>query len=174
MVQLSHPYMTTGKTKALTRQTFAGKVMSLLLLLLRTLIPLWGFIILMISFKPARALPPNTFTLEVRASRHESGQGTRVEGRHKHLYNINNGAEKNSLQKQDAGKWGSQGKIQGEEKQWREIGNYKWLRMNTIGGSMRWPEILIGDIFWATQYSLILPHPEVLNPGFTCEPPGEL
>ena len=30
IVQLSHPYMTTGKTIALTRQTFAGKVMSLL------------------------------------------------------------------------------------------------------------------------------------------------
>ena len=30
MVQLSHPYMTTGKTIALTRQTFAGKVVSLL------------------------------------------------------------------------------------------------------------------------------------------------
>ena len=29
-VQLSHPYMTTGKTIALTRQTFLGKVMSLL------------------------------------------------------------------------------------------------------------------------------------------------
>ena len=28
-VQLSHPYMTTGKTIALTRQTFVGKVMSL-------------------------------------------------------------------------------------------------------------------------------------------------
>ena len=26
MVQLSHPYMTTGKTIALTRQTFVGKV----------------------------------------------------------------------------------------------------------------------------------------------------
>ena len=31
-VQLSHPYMTTGKTIALTRQTFVGKVMSLLLI----------------------------------------------------------------------------------------------------------------------------------------------
>ena len=31
MVQLSHPYMTTGETIALTRQTFVGKVMSLLL-----------------------------------------------------------------------------------------------------------------------------------------------
>ena len=30
MVQLSHPYMTTGKTIALTRRTFFGKVMSLL------------------------------------------------------------------------------------------------------------------------------------------------
>ena len=30
MVQLSHPYMTTGKTTALTRRTFVGKVMSLL------------------------------------------------------------------------------------------------------------------------------------------------
>ena len=30
IVQLSHPYMTTEKTTALTRQTFVGKVMSLL------------------------------------------------------------------------------------------------------------------------------------------------
>ena len=30
MVQLSHPYMTTGKTIALTRRIFVGKVMSLL------------------------------------------------------------------------------------------------------------------------------------------------
>ena len=30
MVQLSHPYMTIGKTIVLTRQTFVGKVMSLL------------------------------------------------------------------------------------------------------------------------------------------------
>ena len=29
ILQLSHPYMTTGKTIALTRQTFVGKVMSL-------------------------------------------------------------------------------------------------------------------------------------------------
>ena len=33
-VQLSHPYMTTGKTIALTRQTFVGKVMSVLFKLL--------------------------------------------------------------------------------------------------------------------------------------------
>ena len=30
MVQISHPYVTTGKTIALTRQTFVSKVMSLL------------------------------------------------------------------------------------------------------------------------------------------------
>ena len=38
MVQLSHPYMTTGKTIALTRQTFVGKVMSLLLNMLFRLV----------------------------------------------------------------------------------------------------------------------------------------
>ena len=32
IVQLAHPYMTTGKAIALTRQTFVGKVMSLLFL----------------------------------------------------------------------------------------------------------------------------------------------
>ena len=37
-VQLSHPYMTTGKTIALTRQTFVGKVMSLLLNVLSRLV----------------------------------------------------------------------------------------------------------------------------------------
>ena len=37
-VQLSHPYMTTGKTKALTRQTFVGKVMSLLFNVLSRLV----------------------------------------------------------------------------------------------------------------------------------------
>ena len=37
-VQLSHPYMTTGKTIALTRQIFVGKVMSLLLYVLSRLV----------------------------------------------------------------------------------------------------------------------------------------
>ena len=49
IVQLSHPYMTTGKTIALTRWTFIGKVMSLLLNMLSRLV---------ITFLP-RAL--NTF-----------------------------------------------------------------------------------------------------------------
>ena len=38
IVQLSHPYVTTGKTIALTRQTFVGKVMSLLLNMLSRLV----------------------------------------------------------------------------------------------------------------------------------------
>ena len=37
-VQLSHPYMTTGKIIALTRRTFVGKVMSLLLNMLSKLV----------------------------------------------------------------------------------------------------------------------------------------
>ena len=37
-VQLSHPYMTTGKTIALSRRTFVGKVMSLLLNMLSRLV----------------------------------------------------------------------------------------------------------------------------------------
>ena len=46
MVQLSHPYMTTRKTIALIRQTFAGKVMSLLFNMLCTLV---------IAFLPRRS-----------------------------------------------------------------------------------------------------------------------
>ena len=38
IVQLSHPYMITGKTIAFTRQTFVGKVMSLLLNMLSSLV----------------------------------------------------------------------------------------------------------------------------------------
>ena len=38
IVQLAHPYMTTGKTIALTRRTFVGKVMSLLFNILSRLV----------------------------------------------------------------------------------------------------------------------------------------
>ena len=38
IVQFSHPYMTTGKTIAVTRQTFVGKVMSLLFNMLSSLV----------------------------------------------------------------------------------------------------------------------------------------
>ena len=48
-VQLSHPYMTTGKTISLTRQTFVGKVMSLFFSILSRLV---------ITFLPrSQALP---------------------------------------------------------------------------------------------------------------------
>ena len=44
-VQLSHPYMTTGKTIALTRWTFVGKVMSLLFNMLSRFVKLrWTYI----------------------------------------------------------------------------------------------------------------------------------
>ena len=42
IVQLSHPYMTTGKTITLTRWTFAGKVMSLLFNMLSRLVIVKG------------------------------------------------------------------------------------------------------------------------------------
>ena len=38
IVQLSHPYMTTGKTISFTRQTFVGKIMSLLFNMLSILV----------------------------------------------------------------------------------------------------------------------------------------
>ena len=52
MVQLSHPYMTTGKTIALTRWTFVGKVMSLPLSMLSRLVIVFlqGAIIFLISW----------------------------------------------------------------------------------------------------------------------------
>ena len=49
IVQISHPYMTTGKTIALTRWTFVGKVMSLLLNMLSRLV---------ITFLPHKAYLP--------------------------------------------------------------------------------------------------------------------
>ena len=49
IVQLSHSYMTTGKTIALTRQTFVGKVMYLLLNILSRLV---------ITFLPRSQVPP--------------------------------------------------------------------------------------------------------------------
>ena len=55
-VQLSHPYMTTGKTIALTRQTFIGKVMSLLLNILSRLV---------ITFLPRSKLKRSSGILKV-------------------------------------------------------------------------------------------------------------
>ena len=53
-VQLSHPYMTTGKTIALTRWTFVGKVMSLLFNMLSMLV---------ISFLPRSTTTQSCLTL---------------------------------------------------------------------------------------------------------------
>ena len=64
IVQLSHPYMTTGKTIALIRQTFVGKVMSLLFNMLSRLV---------IAFLPSSKhlliswlRSPSAFILEVK------------------------------------------------------------------------------------------------------------
>ena len=55
-VQLSHPYKTTGKTIALTRWTFVGKVMSLLFNILSrlviTFLPRSKHLLIIVSFKP--------------------------------------------------------------------------------------------------------------------------
>ena len=55
-VQLSHPYMTTGKTIALTRQTFVGKVMSLLLNMLSRLVIKLGQIKLQVFLNTFKVL----------------------------------------------------------------------------------------------------------------------
>ena len=63
-VQLSHPYMTTGKTVALTRWTFVGKVMSLLFNLLSNLNHL------------LKSPPPN---MGIGASTNELGRDTNIQ-----------------------------------------------------------------------------------------------
>ena len=55
IVQLSHPYMTTGKTIALTRWTFVGKVMSLLFNMLSRLVITSPFTKL-INFKEVKSI----------------------------------------------------------------------------------------------------------------------
>ena len=52
IAQLSHPYITTGKTTALTRQTFVGRVMSLLFNMLSRLI-LASLVAQMVKHLPA-------------------------------------------------------------------------------------------------------------------------
>ena len=56
IVQLSHPYLTTGKTKALTRWTFVGKVMFLLFNMLSRLEWAYQNVNLMISFPRCKSL----------------------------------------------------------------------------------------------------------------------
>ena len=69
IVQLSHPYMTTGKTIALTRRTFVGKVMSLLFnmacRLVITFLPRSkGFLISWLQSPSAVILEPKLCSLE--------------------------------------------------------------------------------------------------------------
>ena len=51
MVQLSHPYMTTGKTLALTRWTIVSKIMSLLFSMLSRLVIAFLLILLTLNNK---------------------------------------------------------------------------------------------------------------------------
>ena len=63
IVQLSHPYMTTGKTIALTRQTFVGKVMSLFFNMLSRLV-IASFIRALIPFGEGNGTPLQYSCLE--------------------------------------------------------------------------------------------------------------
>ena len=60
-VKLSHPYMTTGKTIALTRRTFVGKVMSLFFNMLSRLVICQVMFLLL-----AEEFPPKEGTLELK------------------------------------------------------------------------------------------------------------
>ena len=64
MVQLSHPYMTTGKTIALTRWTFVGKVMSLLFNMLSSLVII--FLSRNKHLLISRLQPPSAVILELK------------------------------------------------------------------------------------------------------------
>ena len=57
-VQLSHPYMTTGKAIALTRRTFVGKIISLLLNILSRLVIIFLLLISWLQSQPAVILEP--------------------------------------------------------------------------------------------------------------------
>ena len=76
MVQLSHPYMTTGKTIALTRLTFVGKVISLLLTVFNSKVPLgYNVAIRKISLIPNYIPPKESLCLLDRPCH---GGGSRV------------------------------------------------------------------------------------------------
>ena len=73
IVQLSHPYMTTGKTIALVRWTFVGKVMSLLFnmpsRLVITFLPRSVFLISWLQSPPAVILEPRKIKSDTLAFR---------------------------------------------------------------------------------------------------------
>ena len=70
MAQLSHPYMTTGKTIALTRWTFVGKIMSLLFNILSRLVIAFlprskCLLISWLQSSPAVILEPKKYSLSL-------------------------------------------------------------------------------------------------------------
>ena len=67
MVQLSHPYMTTGKTKALTRQIFVGKVISLFLICCLAFLPRSKCLLILSLQSPSTVIlePQNTKSVTV-------------------------------------------------------------------------------------------------------------
>ena len=71
MIQLSHPYMTTGKAIALTRRTCVGKVMSLLLNMLSRLV---------ITFLPRSMHLLISWLVQTVTNRR--GQGVQKQGKH--------------------------------------------------------------------------------------------
>ena len=86
-VQLSHPYMTTGKTVALTRRTFDGKVMSLLFNMLSRLV---------ITFLPRSKhlliswmQSPSVVILEPRKIKSASSNNTREDSTHGYHQMVN-------------------------------------------------------------------------------------
>ena len=80
IVQLSHPYITTGKTTALTRWTFAGKVMSLLFNMLSKLViaflPRSKYLLILRLQSPSAVLwePPKIKSLTVSSSMYQNSQ----------------------------------------------------------------------------------------------------
>ena len=78
MVQLSHPYMTTGKTIALTIPTFAGKIMPLLFNMLSRFVIaflpknkwlliswLWSLSAVILELKKIKSVIVSTFPLSI-------------------------------------------------------------------------------------------------------------
>ena len=78
-VQLSHPYMTTGKTIALTRRTFVGRVMSLLLNMLSRLVVTFlprSKCLLISWLQSPSAVTTHRHTIKSQQKRHWGGCGT--------------------------------------------------------------------------------------------------
>ena len=160
-VQLSHPYMTTGKTIALTRQTFVGKVMSLLFNMLSRLV---------ITFLP-REDPKTWYKATVIKSVHTSRytdiytQLDRIEPPEiKHIYGhiFDKSAEtvqwgRNSL----SNKWCWENWTHAKEKNWTLLTLYaninsKWIKgLNITPKTIKFLKGKIGQIFMTLDLAMI-------------------